>query len=197
MTVIEEDHSSDHSDDHSNDRSHNASRNVIVVKDEYSTLKKDVSIDEEDYHVVQELFSNAWIGGGSGSFQPTICNIVETETDCTQEGDSEEDYSYSYRVCKIDHYSVGRIKFRTVPDSIGRLTHLKVLNLSESLFDVLPSSLGDLTNLRELYIWNSRISGLPDSIGGLTQLEVLDLRESKNLTSLPRSLGQLRSLRHA
>lgn len=60
---------------------------------------------------------------------------------------------------------------------------------SEKLTE-LPESLGLLTQLQELDLSNNKLTALPESLGQLTQLRWLDLHNNQ-LTTLPEWLGQL------
>ncbi|KAG9456657.1 hypothetical protein H6P81_001165 [Aristolochia fimbriata] len=80
-----------------------------------------------------------------------------------------------------------------LPDSIGKLTKLVSLDLSENRILALPKTIGNLSSLTKLDLHSNRIAELPDSIGNLFSLVCLDLR-SNQLTSLPPSLGKLSCL---
>ena len=62
----------------------------------------------------------------------------------------------------------------TIPSELGKLTNLKVLNLSDNeLSGTIPPELGKLTNLEELYLWDNGLSGtIPSELGKLTNLKV-------------------------
>lgn len=104
-----------------------------------------------------------------------------------------------------------------LPDSIGKLSSLVSLDLSENRIVAVPSTIGGLSSLKKLDLHANRIIELPDSIGDLLSLVYLDLRGnqisalpvalsrlvrleeldlgSNNLSSLPDSIGSLISLK--
>ncbi|KAL6224362.1 hypothetical protein ACLB2K_003217 [Fragaria x ananassa] len=80
-----------------------------------------------------------------------------------------------------------------LPDSIGKLSSLLTLDLSENRLVVLPSTIGGLSSLTKLDLHSNRLTELPDTIGDLLSLVHLDLR-ANNLASLPASFGRLMRL---
>lgn len=77
-----------------------------------------------------------------------------------------------------------------VPDSIGKLSSLITLDLSENRIVALPTTIGGLSALTKLDLHSNRISELPDSIGDLLSLVYLNL-SANQLSSLPATLGRL------
>ncbi|XP_024978447.1 plant intracellular Ras-group-related LRR protein 4-like [Cynara cardunculus var. scolymus] len=77
-----------------------------------------------------------------------------------------------------------------LPDSIGKLSSLITLDLSENRLVALPSSIGGLSSLTKLDLHSNKILELPESIGDLLNLVHLDLRANQ-LTSLPATFGRL------
>ncbi|KAL5543337.1 hypothetical protein UlMin_007121 [Ulmus minor] len=74
---------------------------------------------------------------------------------------------------------------------------LRVLSLSSSYkIDSLPDSVGKLKHLRYLNLSETSVTKLPDSIGTLYNLQTLLLSRCKNLTRLPSNLGSLINLHH-
>lgn len=67
-----------------------------------------------------------------------------------------------------------------IPNSIGRLTKLEVLNLSSNFNNLMgvPDTITDLTNLRELDLSNNQIQAIPDSFYRLRKLEKLNLDQN-------------------
>ncbi|KAF8690122.1 hypothetical protein HU200_041361 [Digitaria exilis] len=77
-----------------------------------------------------------------------------------------------------------------LPDSIGKLTGLVTLDISENRILALPDVIGRLSSLAKLDLHSNRIAQVPESIGDLSNLIYLDLRGNQ-LASLPSSLGRL------
>lgn len=77
-----------------------------------------------------------------------------------------------------------------LPDSVGKLSSLITLDLSENRLVTLPSSITGLSSLTKLDLHSNKIVELPESFGDLLSLVYLDLRANQ-LTSLPASLSRL------
>ena len=80
-------------------------------------------------------------------------------------------------------------------NSLEDLLNLKWLHLSEKSFSTLPESIGQLQNLQVLDLERCKnLTTLPESIGQLQNLQKLDLGNCEKLTTLPESIGQLQNL---
>ncbi|KAI3794348.1 hypothetical protein L1987_36978 [Smallanthus sonchifolius] len=77
-----------------------------------------------------------------------------------------------------------------LPDSIGKLSGLITLDLSENRLVTLPSSISGLSSLTKLDLHSNKIIELPESFDDLLSLVYLDLRANQ-LASLPASLSRL------
>nr|AKQ06195.1 plant intracellular Ras-group-related LRR protein 4 [Momordica charantia] len=77
-----------------------------------------------------------------------------------------------------------------LPDTIGKLSSLITLDLSENRLAALPDTIGALSQLKRLDLHANRLSELPGPFTDLTSLVCLDLRGNQ-LVSLPASLGKL------
>ncbi|KAL5976889.1 Plant intracellular Ras-group-related LRR protein 4 [Asimina triloba] len=80
-----------------------------------------------------------------------------------------------------------------LPDSIGKLSGLVTLDLSENRIVALPSTIGGLSTLTKLDLHSNRLAELPVSICNLFHLQFLDLRGNR-LSSLPGTFGKLSRL---
>lgn len=77
-----------------------------------------------------------------------------------------------------------------LPDSIGKLSSLITLDLSENRIVAIPATIGGLSSLTKLDLHSNRIAGIPDSIGDLLSLVYIDL-SGNQLKSLPSTLFRL------
>ncbi|KAG7544969.1 Leucine-rich repeat [Arabidopsis suecica] len=77
-----------------------------------------------------------------------------------------------------------------LPDSLGKLSSLTSLDLSENHIVVLPNTIGGLSSLTKLDLHSNRIGQLPESIGELLNLVYLNLG-SNQLSSLPSTFSRL------
>ncbi len=84
----------------------------------------------------------------------------------------------------------------TLPESIGELKNLRVLELSfNRISGQLPASLGNLSKLEMLAFNGNALTGnVPESLGGLNKLKQLHLSSNFLTGSLPGSLKNLKNL---
>ncbi|WP_350286997.1 DUF5018 domain-containing protein [uncultured Croceitalea sp.] len=81
-----------------------------------------------------------------------------------------------------------------IPTSIERLANLNELSFFINPLSTVPLEVFELTNLRKLDLGATRISSLPSEIGNLTSLENLNFGNS-SLSSIPTTIGSLTSLK--
>lgn len=62
-----------------------------------------------------------------------------------------------------------------LPDSIGTLSEIKIIDLSNNKLTILPESIGDVARLEVLYLFNNCLADIPASIAQLNDLEALSL----------------------
>lgn len=83
---------------------------------------------------------------------------------------------------------------KRLPESIGNLKSLRVLELRWLSLEELPESIGNLTDLLKLDLTYNWLQYLPESIGNLINLEELILY-ANNLKELPKSVENLKNLK--
>lgn len=94
------------------------------------------------------------------------------------------------RVLSMSHYN----NITEVPDSLGKLTHLKYLDLSNTKIERLPDTTYKLQNLQTLLLskcW--LLTELPKKIGNLVNLFNLDISGTK-LKEMPVQIAGLKNL---
>ncbi|PSS24321.1 Disease resistance RPP13-like protein [Actinidia chinensis var. chinensis] len=95
------------------------------------------------------------------------------------------------RVLSLSCYCI-----RELPISIGKLIHLRYLDLSRTNIKLLPEIVCTFYNLQTLLLSNcSSLTTLPEDIGKLVCLRYLDISET-NLTKMPMQMGRLKGLQH-
>src|SRR5690348_7423729 len=82
----------------------------------------------------------------------------------------------------------------TLPDSLGRLTGLRHLDLAGNQLAALPAALGNLAQLQRLYLEANRLAALPEWLGDLARLEALYLNGNE-VAALPDGIARLANLR--
>ncbi|XP_048131435.1 disease resistance protein RUN1-like [Rhodamnia argentea] len=83
-----------------------------------------------------------------------------------------------------------------MPESMGSLENLEILNISRSGIRKLPNDIGRPRRLRHLDAsWCRELGGeLPESMGSLENLEILDISDA-GIKKFPNDIGRLRQLR--
>lgn len=80
-----------------------------------------------------------------------------------------------------------------LPFDIGKLTHLKALNLDDNNLTSLPSDIGNLTQLQELDLSDNSLTSLPPEMENLKNLRILILTGYKNSFS-PYEMQRIRTM---
>jgi Leucine-rich repeat (LRR) protein len=80
--------------------------------------------------------------------------------------------------------------FTVIPDSIGKCTHLKSLDLRYCGLTKLPDTICNLIALEEIDVSYNELTELPKDIGNLSNLKELDISFTK-ITELPESIYNL------
>src|SRR5262249_4902506 len=67
-----------------------------------------------------------------------------------------------------------------VSDQIGRLRHLRMLDLGHNLLASVPDALGEIEGLSDfLYLHDNRLATLPESLARLTRLRYLNISDNQ------------------
>ena len=83
-----------------------------------------------------------------------------------------------------------------IPDEIGMLTELKLLNIHD-FNGIIPPELGNLTKLKYLYFQYNNLTGnIPKELGNLVNLEVINFAYNQLTGNIPKELGNLVNLVH-
>ena len=100
------------------------------------------------------------------------------------------------RFKKLQNLDLRNNKIKEFPQSIGQLSNLASLSLGDNNLKSLPDSITRLHSLEHLGVEHNDLRALPQSIGQLKKLWQLNLRDNKNLTSLPDSIYELPVLQY-
>jgi len=97
---------------------------------------------------------------------------------------------------EMQELTVTSTAMKTLPEWLGELSGLTVLNLSHcTAISALPASIGALTTMHTLNLPGcSVLSALPATIGSMTGLQVLNLSHCTSITALPAAIGALTAM---
>ena len=84
-------------------------------------------------------------------------------------------------------------KFKEIPEEIGRLKALELLDAHGSTLVCLPRSICHLVSLKCLLLKENGLVSIPEEIGELASLELMDLSRNE-LRALPPTMGKLQKL---
>ncbi|KAF9678633.1 hypothetical protein SADUNF_Sadunf07G0054800 [Salix dunnii] len=142
-------------------------------------------------------FSSSYTNGGSSSFKG-ITGVATCSFSIDEDGEKlsliklmsliELSAKKGTRELNLQNKLMDQVDW--LPDSIGKLSNLVTLDLSDNRIVALPDAFGGLSSLTKLDLHANRIGELPGSIGDLLSLVVLDVRGNQ-LSSLPATFGRL------
>ncbi|KAJ1428949.1 Leucine-rich repeat [Sesbania bispinosa] len=98
------------------------------------------------------------------------------------------------KLSDVTEMDLSENRIMALPTTIGGLKALTKLDLHSNQLINLPQSFGELINLVELDLHANRLKSLPATFGNLTNLIDLDL-SSNEFTQLPETIGSLSSLK--
>ncbi|KAK8278195.1 hypothetical protein V6Z11_1Z066100, partial [Gossypium hirsutum] len=100
-------------------------------------------------------------------------------------------------ITSIDCSWVASALVGELPPSLGKLTLLEELNLSDnSIYGSIPLDWGNMKSLKQLDLSNNQIRGpIPPTLGNLTNLEQLDFSNNQIRGPIPLDWGNMKSLK--
>jgi Leucine-rich repeat (LRR) protein len=78
----------------------------------------------------------------------------------------------------------------SLPEGIGKLKSLRLLNVGRNNLCSLPCSIGSLSSLEVLYLYENDLRSLPRSMKDLSKLRVLGLDGNPSLSCLPEHIKE-------
>eukprot|EP00002_Diphylleia_rotans_P022665 TRINITY_DN4441_c0_g2_i1.p1 TRINITY_DN4441_c0_g2~~TRINITY_DN4441_c0_g2_i1.p1 ORF type:complete len:625 (-),score=133.79 TRINITY_DN4441_c0_g2_i1:182-2056(-) len=97
-------------------------------------------------------------------------------------------------ICQLADIGEWRMKRKTeliltkrniseIPEAIGNVTNMRVLNFAENKLSVLPATIGSLTNLTSVNFRSNALSSLPETMSYLNKLAEVDLSQNQFIST--------------
>ncbi|KAL2658554.1 hypothetical protein GLYMA_03G039200v4 [Glycine max] len=162
-------------------------------------LGKETKINTKTRHLSFAKFNSSFLDNpdvvGRVKFLRTFLSIIKFEA-----APFNNEEAQCIIVSKLMYLRV--LSFRdfrsldSLPDSIGKLIHLRYLDLSHSSVETLPKSLCNLYNLQTLKLYNcGKLTKLPSDMRNLVNLHHLEIRGTP-IEEMPRGMSKLNHLQH-
>mgnify|MGYP001094992901 CR=1 FL=1 len=103
-------------------------------------------------------------------------------------------YGLIYPFLEHTHLDLSRLGLKHIPDEIGQLKQLTLLNLFYNQLTSIPALVCNLESLKTLWLHHNQLTSIPENLDRLTALEELVLSFNQ-LTQLPASLDKLTNLK--
>ncbi|XP_047167478.1 plant intracellular Ras-group-related LRR protein 5-like [Vigna umbellata] len=176
---------------------------LVVITDQTETLvKEDEESQKNDFQMIQLSFST-----GNGSTEKLslmkVATLIEScagsgATTLELRGKLEDQMEWLPvsigKLSDVTEMDLSENRIMALPTTIVGLKALTKLDLHSNQLINLPHSFGELINLVDLDLHANRLKSLPATFGNLTNLIDLDL-SSNGFTNLPETIGNLSSLK--
>ncbi|KAK7346831.1 hypothetical protein VNO80_21354 [Phaseolus coccineus] len=176
---------------------------LVVITDPSETLVKEEEESQKNhFQVIQPSLSK-----GNGSIEKlSLMKVATVIESCAGSGattlelrgklvDQMEWLPVSIgKLSDVTEMDLSENKIMALPTTIVGLKALTKLDLHSNQLINLPHSFGELINLVDLDLHANRLKSLPATFGNLTNLIDLDL-SSNGFTNLPETIGNLNSLK--
>lgn len=139
---------------------HNAIHALVLSRGSQSTTILDVSFNDI---TLLKLVSSA-----QTPFALTTLDVSHTKLS------SLDDFALSH-LSALQHLKLDHNLFRTLPDSLGGLSHLITLSCSDNHLDALPETIGSLRRLEILDAHNNSLRKLPVSLWDCSSLVLINV----------------------
>ncbi|XP_058197283.1 disease resistance protein RPV1-like [Rhododendron vialii] len=185
---------------------------LVEVDDSIRFLKKLVVLDMKNCKKLQKLPSSIWMLKTLENLDLSGCSMLGKYSGIKlSKSLSPFLSSWNFRTKRVDsiglslspvlglsclkELSMKNCNLSCLPNEVGNLISLEILDLSRNNLHTLPDSICNLTRLKKLYLSHCDVSHLPSEIGRLVTLETLIL-EGNSLVNLPDSICNLTRLKN-
>jgi Leucine-rich repeat (LRR) protein len=137
------------------------------------------------------LFKDAGVNSKTTSEKDVLISIYSVNPDNTLEWSGEKFSGGSfYGKGSPVGITMNNKNLSRLPTTIGKLSSLKTLNVSQNSFGSIPSGIGNIVTLGVLTLHKTNISTVPRELGKLTNLALLTLTDNP-ITFIPQNVCDL------
>lgn len=174
--------------------------NYSFFTNKISCLKININIDNDkiDFSSLQrletlDLSCTTWINNLPDSIYTlhNLKNLILHNVKIYNKKKNVKEFSLT----NLEKLNISANRLTKIPDYITKLKKVKYLDISSNKSINNFSSLFKLTTLKTLRLCYTNIKFIPKEIKNLINLEILCLSNNKNITSLPKSICNLKELK--
>lgn len=125
-------------------------------------------------------------------FAGNLLNFQMLTLDCENISNIEKYFSFFKKNDHFGHLTITNYKSNNLPNNIGDLTNLRILEIRNSKIMYFPN-IFNLNQLIELSLTGTLIKEIPNSIKQLSNLEILNLEDCQ-IKSLPTEIVELKGI---